>query len=226
MAITPVLITHISAGSLALICGAAALFVRKGERLHRAFGTVFFPSMMVMAATGAYLAASIPVGFSALMGILTFYLAATAWMTVRRREGSAGAFERIAFLIGSGIAAAFLLFGVQAANSPKGALDGYPAAAYFVAAAVVAMAAGLDLKVALRGGISGVPRIARHLWRTCLALFVASGSFFLGQQKVMPAFMHGSPVLVALAIAPLVLMLFWLFRVRFTNWFKRAAVAT
>jgi len=49
---------------------------------------------------------------------------------------------------------------------------------------------------------------------------IATGSFFLGQ--VMPAFMHGSPVLVALGIAPLPLMIFWLVRVRFTNRFKPA----
>ena len=51
---------------------------------------------------------------------------------------------------------------------------------------------------------------------------IATGSFFLGQQQVMPAFMHGSPVLVALGIAPLPLMIFWLVRVRFTNRFKPA----
>jgi len=51
------------------------------------------------------------------------------------------------------------------------------------------------------------------LWRMCFALFFATGSFFIGQQKVMPAFMHGSPILVAFGIAPLVLMFFWLWRI-------------
>lgn len=72
----------------------------------------------------------------------------------------------------------------------------------------------------LRGGISGAPRIARHLWRMCLALFIATGSFFFGQQKVMPEFVRGTPILLALAIAPLVLMIFWLIRVRFSKTFK------
>jgi uncharacterized membrane protein len=46
------LIAHVVMGGLGLISGAAALSVRKGERLHRAFGTVFFLAMLVMAATG------------------------------------------------------------------------------------------------------------------------------------------------------------------------------
>jgi hypothetical protein len=51
----------------------------------------------------------------------------------------------------------------------------------------------------------------------CFAFFFAAGSFFLGQQKVMPAFMHGSPILWALGLAPLGFMIFWLIRIRFSN---------
>ena len=76
----------------------------------------------------------------------------------------------------------------------------------------------------LRRGISGAPRIARHVWRMCLALFIASGSFFLGQQKVMPAFIQGSPILVVLGVAPLLFMIFWLCRVFFTSTYKKSAV--
>jgi hypothetical protein len=54
----------------------------------------------------------------------------------------------------------------------------------------------------------------------CFAFFIATGSFFLGQQKVMPKIVHGSPVLFVLAFAPFAVMLFWLIRVRLTNWFK------
>jgi len=72
----------------------------------------------------------------------------------------------------------------------------------------------------LRGGLSRSARIARHLWRMSAALTIASGSFFLGQQRIMPAFMQGSPWLFVPAIAPLLLMVFWLIRVRLTPWFK------
>ena len=51
----------------------------------------------------------------------------------------------------------------------------------------------------------------------CFAFFIATGSFFLGQQKVMPAAVRGSPVLFVLAFAPFAVMLFWLVRLRFAK---------
>lgn len=56
-----------------------------------------------------------------------------------------------------------------------------------------------------------------NLWRMCFAFFVATGSFFLGQQDVMPQAVRGSPILFVLAFAPFALMLFWLVRVRFSK---------
>ena len=41
-----------------------------------------------------------------------------------------------------------------------------------------------------------------HLWRMCLGLFIATGSFFIGQQDDMPAFIQGSPILFILGFAP------------------------
>jgi hypothetical protein len=89
-------------------------------------------------------------------------------------------------------------------------------------ARIAAIAAFSDLRVIRRGGIAGAPRIARHLWRMCVALLIASLSFFLGQQKVMPAFMRGSPLLFIPEITVLVLMIFWLFRVRMGRRNKRS----
>ena len=101
-----------------------------------------------------------------------------------------------------------------------GHLDGYRSPLYYVFAFIAALFASLDFNVIRQGGISGVQRIARHLWRMCFALFFAAGSFFLGQQKVMPAFMHGSPILLALGLVPLAIMIFWLVRVRIGNRFR------
>jgi hypothetical protein len=43
----------------------------------------------------------------------------------------------------------------------------------------------MDVKVILRGSMTGQQRIGRHLTRMCAAFFLAAGSFFVGQQKVM-----------------------------------------
>jgi hypothetical protein len=88
----------------------------------------------------------------------------------------------------------------------------------------VILFAGLgDLRMFVRG-ISGRRRIARHLWRMCFGWFIATGSFFLGQQQVFPAWLRGSPVLLVPALLPLGLLIFWLVRVRFTNAYKRISM--
>jgi uncharacterized membrane protein len=54
----------------------------------------------------------------------------------------------------------------------------------------------------------------------CFGLFIATGSFFLGQQQVFPAFLRGSIFLTVLALLPFPLMIYWLIRVRFSNAYK------
>ena len=223
MAITPALIVHVSAGSLAILSGAVAVFARKGDNLHRVSGTVFFLAMLTMSAFATYLAVSLQQTGNAVAGPFVFYLVGTAWVTVRRAEPTVGLFDYGALIMGSGVAAALLFFGIQGIYG-TGFVDRAPAQAIIIMGGVAALAAVLDLKVIRQGGISGAPRIARHLWRMCYALFIAAGSFFLGQQKVMPKFMHGAPIFYVLALAPLVLMAFWLLRVRFSNQFKTAAI--
>ena len=55
----PELITHISAGCVAILAGYGAVVVAKGERLHRRFGTVFVIAMLIVAGMGTYLAFSL-----------------------------------------------------------------------------------------------------------------------------------------------------------------------
>ena len=51
----------------------------------------------------------------------------------------------------------------------------------------------------------------------CVALLIASASFFLGQQRVMPVWMRGSPWLLVPTFTPVVVMVYWLIRVRIKN---------
>jgi hypothetical protein len=50
----------------------------------------------------------------------------------------------------------------------------------------VLLAAVGDVRMLARGGITGARRIGRHAWRMSFGLFIATGSFFLGQQQVFP----------------------------------------
>jgi uncharacterized membrane protein len=60
----------------------------------------------------------------------------------------------------------------------------------------------------------GPPRLKTHLVRMCLALFIASGSFFLGQQDEFPRALRGQPIFTLLALAPLMVLAFWLWKLR------------
>jgi hypothetical protein len=71
-------------------------------------------------------------------------------------------------------------------------------------------------------GLQGARRIARHLWRMCFALFIAAGSFFLGQAQVFPEPIRKSGLLPIPVLLVLLLMFFWLVRVRFTQRYRRA----
>lgn len=215
-----VLLLHIGGGTLGMISGTVAVLAEKGARLHRFAGTVFFGSMLVMASIGAAVSPFLHDRVSTVAGVMTLYLLATAWMTVRRPEGTAGGFEKAGFAVALAVIAAGAIFAFMAQSSAGGMIDAAPPQAFYVFMIVGAVAAASDLKVILNGGIQGAPRIARHLWRMCTAWFVASGSFFLGQQKVMPAWMHGSPLLFIPALAPLAFLIVWMIRVRLTRWYK------
>jgi len=82
--------------------------------------------------------------------------------------------------------------------------------------------------------VGGTTRIARHLWRMCFGLFIATGSFFLGPANRPLRFLSAiglrqhffktvlrEEVLLFLAVLPLLFMIFWLVRVRFANAFKK-----
>jgi uncharacterized membrane protein len=218
--VTPALVMHVGSGVAAIVSGGVALLAAKGERLHRAWGTVFFAAMLATAATATFLSVVKQPG-TIISSIFALYLVATAWATVRRPEGTIGNFERVAFFVAVACAAGDFVLGLIAAQNPKGQFFGFAAPLYFASGSFAALAAAFDLKVIRSGGISGVSRVSRHLWRMCTALFIASGSFFIGQQKIMPDWVQGSPVLFALGLAPLLFLSFWLVRVRHANWPKR-----
>ncbi len=225
MRFSPILLFHICAGTIGLLSGTVAMSFRKGSRRHGAAGKVFVISMLSMATSATYIAfmKSQPNNF--LGGILTFYLVATAWMTARRREGETGIFDWGALLVALAVGVAIVILGLEKADNPTRFKDGVPAGMDFFLGTVILLAAAGDIRMLVRGGISGIQRIARHLWRMCFALFIATGSFFLGQApKVFPALADKTNLLLIPAILPLILLIFWLLRLRFTSAFKRKPI--
>jgi uncharacterized membrane protein len=216
-----VIALHVLAGLTGIVTGTIALCLRKGDRLHRGFGTAFFVAMLTMSSVAAALAAGLGETGNVVGGLSTFYLVLTAWLVVRRPPGRLGRAEVAALAGGLAVGLLDLAMAMMALQRPDGTLGGTNAGGFIAAAAVVLPAVGLDFKVVLRGGIAGRPRIVRHVWRVCLGLFIATGSFFLGQQKVMPVAIQGSPLLFVPALAPLAVMVFWLVRLWGTRWVRR-----
>jgi hypothetical protein len=214
MAADAAMYLHVAGGTVGLVTGAAALTLRKGGRAHRRAGNVFFVAMLIMAGLGAGVAPFLPARASVLGGLVTCYLVATAWITVWRPAGAIGRAEVAAFGIALGLTVAAATLGMMAARSPTGTLDGQPWQAFVLFGFIAPFAAACDLRVILRGSIAGAQRIARHLWRMCMALWIAAVSFFLGQQGVLPASLQDSPLLFAPPLAVLVVMGYWLWRVR------------
>ena len=210
---TALLWIHIASGLIAIVTGTLAVAMRKGGKGHSLAGTWFFGSMLVLGATAAILEPfRTPVPGSPVGGIMVCYFVATSWVAARRRDGTTGRFERIACAAALGLAALMIWGGLTGVTTPAGP------GPIFALGGMCLLAGLLDLNAILRAPLSIAQRVARHLWRMCFAFFFATGSFFLGQQDVMPAAVRGSPVLFVLAFAPFAVMAFWLVRVRFPAW--------
>jgi len=206
------LIVHASAGLTGLTTGAIALTVGKGSRLHKRAGMVFVYAMVAMGILAT--AISVYEGKSPFGGLFAAYLVFTAMTTVRppAREpvGLGVGLALFAFFF----AAVCFLGGLEAMQSPTGMKDGAPFGMLFFLCTIALLAGTGDLRMIRSGALRGPRRLARHLWRMCFGLFVASGSFFLGQQRFIPKPVRIPGLLMALAIAPLVALLYWLWRVR------------
>src|SRR5208282_3276566 len=230
MPYSPILLVHICAGTVGLLSGTAAILFRKGSPRHVLAGRVFVASMLTMAVGATYLAIVKHQPNNIGGGILTFYLIGTAWLTARRRDGETSRWDWLAFLVPLALGIFTWMNGIQVVRSGATSQDGVPVGMTFFMGSVMLLAAAGDVRMLVRGGLFGVKRIARHLWRMCFGLFIASGSFFLGPsnrpvrllsavglgQHLSPA-LFSTPSYLILSVLPLVMLIFWLVRVRFRN---------
>jgi len=203
-----------------MLSGFVAVSFRKGSRRHGIAGDLFVIAMMILSATGAYMGFIKSQPGNVLGGALTFYLVTTAWITVTRpdHDRKASFFDWSALSVISAVAAVELTYGIEAATTVTGLRYGYPAGPYFFMSSVAVLATVGDIRMLMHRGISGAQRIARHLWRMCFALFIASASIFLARPHLFPAVLRRTGVLLLLSFMPLILMIFWLVRVLFTRY--------
>jgi len=233
MPYSPILLFHICAGTLGLLSGTAALSFRKGSPRHVLAGQVFVGSMLAMAAGAVYLAVvkHQPNNFGG--GTFTFYLILTAWLTARRKDRETSRFDWVVLLIPLAFGILAWISGVKALGRHEDLPGGVPVGMHLFMASVMLLAAAGDVRMLMHGGLSGAKRIARHLWRMCFGLFIASGSFFLGGAnrplrllsavgigQHLPTALFSTGLYLIFTILPLLLLVFWAIRVHFTNAYK------
>jgi len=230
MSYSPILVAHICAGTVGLLSGTAAMSFRKGSPRHVLAGRVFVASMLTMGALAVYLAITRHQPNNIGGGILTVYLIGTAWLTARRRDGETSRFDWVALLFPLALGILLWMNGIKVLRSGASSQGGVPAGMMFFMGSICLLAAAGDVRMLVRGGVLGAKRIARHLWRMCFGLFIAAGSFFFGPsnrplrllstvglgQHLSPA-LFSTTLYLILTLLPLILLIFWLVRVRFAN---------
>jgi len=215
---------HIIAGLVAITAGAVALYAVKGSTLHRRSGMIFAIAMLTMTSSAVTMAAFLrPNVGNVIAGLLTFYLVSTGLLTMMRSVAQALALLTGLMFVGLTVGALAYTVGTDAVRNANGMLDGIPVQPIFAFGAIGILAALLDARMLWAGSIDGKHRLARHLWRMGLAMWIATASFFLGQPKVFPEPLRHAiglraiPVLLVLAV-----VLYWVGRV----FLKRHPLAT
>jgi len=208
-----VLAFHFGTGLIALTAGFLAIAVRKGGEWHRRGGMVFVYTMIATGLTAAGIAAY-EGSANVLGGIFTAYLVFTAYTTVKPLPGASRRMDIALMVLAFTLAAVSYPFAFIALGRPGRQINGVPAAMMFFMDTIMLLAATGDFRMIRAGGLLGTRRLARHLWRMSFGLFVASGSFFLGQMKFIPRPIRIVPLIFVLALSPLVMHLYWMWRIR------------
>jgi uncharacterized membrane protein len=237
MPYSPALLVHIAGGTVGLLSGTAAMFFPKGSPRHAIAGRVFVVAMLTMASVAVYLAIVRHQPSNIGGGILTFYLIGTAWLTARRKDGETSRFDWVVLLVPLTLGVLTWMNGLSIVRSGVDSPDGVPVGMTFFMGSVMLLAAAGDVRMLVGGGVVGAKRIARHLWRMCFGLFIAAGSFFLGPSnrplrllsaaglgQHLPAALFSTSVYLILTVLPLILLVYWLLRVRFTDFYRGKSI--
>jgi hypothetical protein len=174
--------------------------------------------MLVMGATASILGfQKSPTDGNVFAGLMTAYFVGTALTTVRPVSQWTRGINIAALAVIVVLALGNIAGGIEAFNSPGGVRNGVPFQMIFFLGFVMILAAAGDVRVMRFGMPRGAPRLARHLWRMCFALFIAAGSFFSVRERVATILpepfttgpMRALPILMVFGA-----MCYWLWRVR------------
>ena len=197
--------------------GCTAILSRQAQA-HRRAGILFVGAMLAMGFSGSLLAARQSLtNPNALGGLMSAYFVVTAFTTVRPPSAWNRRLAAAASVLASAVALTWFRLGLRGLARPVGTID--PAMVYstFVFGAAMTLAILGDARLMSSGRLRPAARLARHLWRMCVGLFIAVASFFAVPERVariLPGPLP-PPVMRALQVVlVLVAMFSWLWRVR------------
>lgn len=200
---------HVAGGAIGLIAGAIALSLTKGSHRHKQIGHLFVVAMLTMALLGGALSYAAGKPFDVLSSFLSLYMVISGWtafkpLTQPARRGilALGTICLIGYL---GVELYGLATNIRSTDAP-------PFAGYFFAS-ILGLAVFGDWKHSRRGHTRR-QLMLRHMWRMSFGLFIASGSFFGARPHLFPAWMQAYGILLLLTLAPILVMIYWRFRLR------------
>jgi uncharacterized membrane protein len=208
---------HIVAGGLAIFLGGVALLASKGGTLHRKSGILFVYAMLTMGISASILALRNGFNPNFLGGFTSAYFVITALTTVRPVSAWSRRLNLGAVVVAFALAVLEIGLGVKALASPRFMINGVPGPMLFFMAAIILIGGAGDVRVMRSGPLRGAPRLKRHLWRMCFALFIAAGSFFSIRSRVariLPEPFLSAPMRALPVVLVFVAMFYWLWRVR------------
>jgi hypothetical protein len=209
------LAVHFAVGLVSIVAGTIALSVAKGGRLHKRSGLVFTSAMVILALTAAGIGMYENQPGQIFGGLLAAYLVCSAMTTVKSLPRFGQHLNIALTVLAFTLAVVMLYGGAIEWLDPTVKVVGRPRVVPpLVVGTVMLLAAIGDVRAILAGGLQGSRRIARHLWRMCFGLFVATGSFFLGQMNFIPEPLRNLPLLLLVAFAPILFLIYWMWRVR------------
>lgn len=205
------LLVHVLAAAAALVTGYVALYAGKGSPLHRKSGRGFVYAMVTMGTLAAVI--NLFEGEDWGEGLLVAYFVISAMTTVRPPSEQRRWLQVGCMLVAAFLGVSSIVLGIDGMTGGEFPRERVPAP-LFLFGTITLLAAVGDARVIRAGALHGRPRLVRHLWRMCFALFIAAGSFFIGQSRTFPEPLRNPAVMFLPVLVPLLAMPYWIWRLR------------
>ncbi|MEP7129292.1 MAG: DUF2306 domain-containing protein [Chitinophagales bacterium] len=107
--ITPALIIHIAAGSVALLTGLLSISASKGQKVHRTSGKIYFWCMLIVAFSAAYMSLINDLSFFLMLSMFAFYSTFAGYRAIRNKSRRADWLDWL-MVAGAIVTCGFMIF--------------------------------------------------------------------------------------------------------------------